>query len=232
MPRKARAAPGGYVYHVLNRGVGRRALFEKDADYAAFEAVLGRAREREPGVALLTYCLMPNHWHLVVRPSREGELGAFMHWLTLTHTRRWQEHRRLHGSGHVYQGRYKSFPVQWEVHLLAVCQYVERNAARAGLVERAEAWRWSGLWVRRYGDAEQRAWLSPWPIPGGVPRQWLRTVNASLSEAELTAVRRSVARGRPYGTPAWTTRVAERMGLGHTLRSPGRPRKDGGSGAA
>jgi putative transposase len=170
---------------------------------------------------------MPNHWHLVLRPAKDGELAAFMQWLTLTHTRRWQEHRHCHGSGHVYQGRFKSFPVQTDRHFLTVCRYVERNALRAGLVERAEEWRWSSLWIRREGDEPQRARLGAWPVEGGVPRQWLRTVNTPLAAAELDALRMSVGRGRPLGSATWTQRTADRLNLGHTLRPRGRPRKAG-----
>ncbi|NBC10728.1 MAG: hypothetical protein GVY24_03215 [Planctomycetes bacterium] len=224
MPRAARIAPGGIVFHVLNRGVGRMALFRKEADYVAFEAVVERCLALSPGVRLMSYCVMPNHWHLVLRPTEDGELGAFMQRLTLTHTRRWQEHRHCHGGGHVYQGRYKSFPVQTDGHFLTLCRYVERNAARAGLVERAETWRWSSLWRRRSGSAEQRAMLADWPVER--PRQWLRTVNAAISEPELEALRRCVSRGRPYGKDAWVERTAQTLGLTNTMRNRGRPRNE------
>src|SRR5947199_244179 len=94
MGRPLRASLGGYVYHVLNRGNGRCTIFEKDGDYAAFERVLEQALERVAGMRLLAYCLMPNHWHLVLRPRADGELSAFGHWLTLTHTQRWHAHHR------------------------------------------------------------------------------------------------------------------------------------------
>ena len=227
MPRSARLTPGGLVYHVLNRGVGRMTLFEKKADYQAFECVLAETLQKHPrkhpGVQLLTYCLMPNHWHLVVRPKGDDDLGPFMQRLTLTHTRRWQQHRHCHGSGHVYQGRYKSFPVESDEHLLTVIRYVERNAMRARLIKRAEDWRWCGLWVRRYGSDEQRAMLSPWPVPE--PRHWLRTVNAALNERALEALRLCVNRGRPFGSAGWTERVTKALGLEHTFRDRGRPRR-------
>lgn len=221
MPRSARLTPGGYVYHVLNRGVGRMTLFEKAADYETFERVLAETLQKHSGVQLLTYCLMPNHWHLIVRPKGDDALGPFMQRLTLTHTRRWQQHRHCHGSVHVYQGRYKSFPVERDEHLLTVIRYVERNALRANLVERAEAWRWCGLWVRRYGSAEQRVMLSPWPVPE--PPHWLRTVNAALSDKELEALRQCVNRGRPFGSERWTQRMVKALGLEHTFRDRGRP---------
>ena len=102
MPRKARKAPGGIVFHCINRGVGRNRLFHKPQDYAAFEPVLAYALEAVP-VRLLAYCLMPNHWHLLLWPEEKGQLGKFMHRLTMTHTRRYQEHYREVGYGHLYQ---------------------------------------------------------------------------------------------------------------------------------
>ncbi|MGE3804984.1 MAG: transposase, partial [Gemmataceae bacterium] len=107
MPRSARSAPPGLVYHVLNRAVARLLLFEKNDDFAAFEHVLAEALARHP-TRLLAYCLMPNHWHLVLWPSKTGELTAFVRWLTHTHTMRWHAHHQSSGTGHLYQGRFKS----------------------------------------------------------------------------------------------------------------------------
>ncbi|MEX0654234.1 MAG: transposase [Phycisphaeraceae bacterium] len=241
MPRRPRQCPPGHVYHVLNRGVGRMTLFEDEADYAAFERVLMRTRERVPEVELFAWCLMPNHWHLLVRPKRAGGPGAlseFMRLLTVTHSQRWHAHRRSAGTGPLYQGRFKSFPMQTEGHFLTVARYVERNPLRAGLVGsgRAQDWRWSSLAARRArGEAERQALLSPWPVRGepgrpGVgrwrePRGWLAKVNRAESPAELEALRLSVQRGRPYGDEAWVEKVAAKLDLGSTLRPRGRPRK-------
>ena len=135
-----RAADGGLIYHVLNRGNARMTIFEKAGDYEAFENILEQAVERY-GTEILAWCLMPNHWHLVVKPHEDGELSRFVGWLSLTHTQRWHAHYHNPGSGHLYQGRFKSFPVQEEEHFLTVCRYVERNPLRANLVSRAEQWR-------------------------------------------------------------------------------------------
>src|SRR2546426_10025243 len=144
MGRPRRAAEGGYVYHVINRANARLAIFEDAADFEAFEKVLLQAVERTK-TRLLAYCVMPNHWHLVVWPRKDGELSRFVGWLTLTHTQRWHAHRHNAGVGHLYQGRFKSFPVQDDVHLRALCRYVERNPLRAGMVNRAQDWRVSRL---------------------------------------------------------------------------------------
>ena len=148
MPRTARAVEAGLIYHVLNRGNGRMRLFHKDGDFAAFEDVLAAGLLRYP-VELLTYCLMGNHWHLVLRPQAPDGLARFMGWVGVTHVRRHHAHYQTTGGGHLYQGRFKSFPVQDDAHFLAVCRYVEANALRAGLVAKAEDWKWSGLHGRR-----------------------------------------------------------------------------------
>src|ERR1700758_3734011 len=161
MPRQARSAPGGYVYHALNRGVARLPLFEKDGDYEAFERVLGEALLEHP-TRVLGYCLMRNHWPFVLWPAADGELTAFLRWLTHTHTQRYHAHYHTAGTGHLYQGRFKSFPVQEDEHLFTVCRYTERNALRANLVARAQDWRWCSLWRRcHFADREV---LSDWPI--------------------------------------------------------------------
>lgn len=227
MPRRARSIVGGMVYHVINRAAGGQALFEEPDDYAAFEAVLEQAHEREP-LRLLAYCIMPTHWHLVVWPraGRDDQVSEFMRWLTVTHTQRWHAHFQTSGTGPIYQGRFKSFPVQSDEHLHAVIRYVERNAKRAGLVRRAEEWRWSSLWRWLRGDAASKAMLSEWPDTAGRrPRNWTAIVNRPQTAAELEAVRLCVKRGRPLGEERWTQRTIARLDLEHTVRPVGRPRK-------
>jgi putative transposase len=222
MPRTARIAPAGMVFHVLNRGVGKMRLFLKDADFEAFERMIERTLETRP-MRICSYCLMPNHWHFVLWPERDGDLGAFLQKLTITHVRNWQENRHRVGYGHLYQGRYKSFPVDSDDHFYHVARYVERNALRANAVQRAEDWRWSSLWRRVHGTADERNWLSHWPLPR--PRTWPDLVNQPQTDAELNAIRRSVLRGQPYGGEDWVRSTADRLGLQSTLRSRGRPRK-------
>ena len=126
MARPPRAAEGGLIYHALNRANARLRIFDEEADYAAFVKVLAEVVTRT-GMRLLAYCVMPNHFHLVVWPVGDGDLSRFMRLLTLTHTQRWHAHRRSAGTGHLYQGRFKSFPVQGDGHFSTVCRYVERN---------------------------------------------------------------------------------------------------------
>jgi len=166
---------------------------------------------------------MPNHWHLVVWPRQDGELSEFAGWLTLTHTQRWHAHRQSAGSGHVYQGRFKSFPIQDDDHFYAVARYVERNALRANLVGRAEQWRWSSLYRWLRGTAEDKALLAPWPSPRRP--NWVDHVNAPQTEAELQALRRSLQRGSPFGDAQWTEQTVRRLALESTLRPRGRPKR-------
>jgi putative transposase len=222
MGRALRAAAGGLVYHVLNRANARLPLFDKDGDYAAFERVLAEARDY-CDVPLLAYCVMPNHWHLVVRPRGDGDLSRYVGWLTLTHTQRWHAHSHAVGHGHLYQGRFKSFPIQEDEHLLTVCRYVERNPLRAGLVRRAEDWRWGSLWRRARGGAEAQSLLADWPVPR--PRGWVGLVNAAQTLGEEEALRGCIRRGAPFGVEGWVKKTADRLGLATTLRPRGRPKK-------
>jgi putative transposase len=223
MARRLRCADGGYVYHVLNRAVGRATLFAKPADYAAFEKILRQGWERL-AMPLLSYLVMPNHWHLVLWPQHDGALSTYLQWVTVTHVRRWHAHHHSEGTGPIYQGRFKSFPIQEGDHFLTVCRYVERNALRAGLVMQAENWRWSSLWHRVHQT--QVPWLSEWPI--APPGHWTEYVNGAETESELEALRRSVMRGAPYGSEIWQKQTAEALGLQSAFRARGRQRKTHG----
>lgn len=133
-------AAGDLAYHVWNRRVGRLSLFDKPSDYAAFEMILADAHA-QTRIRIAAYCLMQNHWHLLLWPRQDEELSEVLRWITVTHTQRWHAHHHTAGTGPIYQGRFKSFPVQTDEHFLTVARYVERNALRAKLVTRAEDWR-------------------------------------------------------------------------------------------
>jgi putative transposase len=150
-------------------------------------------------------------------------LTAFLRWLTHTHTQRWHAHYHSAGTGHLYQGRYRAFPIEEDDHLLTVLRYVERNPLRAGLVQRAEAWRWSSLWRRQHAAPE-----APWqlhPSPLALPNDWAKRVHKPETAAELEAVRQAIARDQPFGNEGWQRRIASRLGLEFTFRARGRPRK-------
>lgn len=205
-------------YHVLNRGNAQAEVFHNPEDYAAFLRLFPLAVERLP-IRIVGFCLMPNHFHLVLWPYEDGDLGRFMQWLLTSHVRRY--HRHYHSSGHVWQGRFKAFPIQQDEHYLAVLRYVERNPLRARLVKRAEDWTWSSLRERLSGQPSELLHSGPVPLP----RNWKDRVNRSQTEAELAALRQSLHRGTPYGSDQWTKLTARRLGLESTLRPRGRPKK-------
>jgi putative transposase len=133
-------------------------LFRNDADFEAFQRVTIDAHQRHP-IRILSYCVLSNHWHFVAWPEGDGQVTAFFRWLAHTHAMRSRVAHRTVGQGHVYQGRLESFPIQSDAHLLTVLRYVERNPVSAGLVARAEQWRWSALWARTHDDDGTRAVL-------------------------------------------------------------------------
>ncbi|HKT35635.1 MAG TPA: hypothetical protein VJR03_12470 [Nitrospira sp.] len=201
MPRTARASVGQYCYHVMNRGNGRAPVFHADGDFQAFVALVGDACRRLP-------------W-----PYGDGDLSRWMQWLLTAHVRRY--HRWYESSGHVWQGRFKAFPIEQDEHLLAVLRYIEQNPIRAKLVPRAEDWRWSSArhWV---GSGDQPA-IDIGPVAR--PSPWVTWINEDAAGIQLEQIRMSVNRGSPFGSPIWVERTAVMLGLEGSLRPPGRPRK-------
>ncbi|MEX2317235.1 MAG: transposase [Pirellulales bacterium] len=181
MPRRPRVATGGYVYHVLNRAVGRRRIFKKAGDYAAFEKVLAEANDWVD-MRLLAFCLLPNHWHLVLWPRKDNDLSEYMRWLTNTHTRRWHLAHGTAGTGPLYQGRFKSFPVEDDDHFYSVCRYAERNAVRANLAASIEEWRWGSAWHR--ANKSRLVPLADWPFARGKKMARVREPGSDRSGAQ------------------------------------------------
>lgn len=217
MPRIARAFVEDAAVHVLNRGNNRKVIFRKPEDYEAFLRLMREADKKTP-IRMLAYALMPNHFHFIIWPREPGEVSAYMRWLMNAHVRHYHQHYGTTGYGHIYQGRYKAFPIQTDAYLLNALIYVEANAFRAGLVARAEDWLWCSANPRRDGRPE----LSPLPIER--PADWVGLLNQRLPEKNLQRIRRSVGRGCPYGSDEWTKKMAADHGLDFTLRSRGRPR--------
>ncbi|OGG72051.1 hypothetical protein A3H77_01450 [Candidatus Kaiserbacteria bacterium RIFCSPLOWO2_02_FULL_56_11] len=224
MPRIERIDIGEYVYHVTNRANVRAQIFYSDSDYQVFESILEEGTELH-GMRVLAYCLMPNHWHLVLYPKKDGDLAKFMGWITNTHTRRWHTVTSTIGEGHLYQGRYKSFICEENRYFLTLVRYVERNAKKANLAKRAEDWRWGSAWRREYGNSEQKKLLSPWPVPR--PKDYLQWLNEPQTESEEEAIERSVVKNIPYGKSSWVDVMVKEYGLEQTLRSVGRPKNGG-----
>ena len=218
MPRAARGVHGGYCYHVVNRGNNRATVFHQPVDYRDFVQLMRRAQARIP-IEIFAACLMPNHFHLVVRPLRDNDLGRWMHWLLTTHVGRY--HKQRSSSGRVWQGRFKEFPIEEDRHFIAVMRYVERNPLRASLVKDACDWQWGSLNWRTAPTSPIR--LTKPPVD--IPQSWRHYVNEPQTAAELDAIRKCVRRSRPFGTPIWVRTTAKALGLESSLRSRGRPRR-------
>jgi len=225
MPRIERTDIGNYVYHILNRANARVPIFDTEKDYRLFEDILEEAVEKFD-MRILSYCLMPNHWHLVLYPKKDGDLALFMGWLTNTHTRRWHTGNGTIGQGHLYQGRYKSFLCQDDAHFLTLVRYVERNAKKARLVKMAENWRWSSVWRRENGTAKQKKLLSIWPV--SKPKDYLEWLNQPQTAEEEDAIEMAVVKSSPFGSLSWTETMVKKFNLGQTLRGVGRPKKKNG----
>jgi putative transposase len=208
------------IYHVINRGNGRQEVFHKDEDFRAFTALLGAAKEKYP-VKLLSYCLMSNHFHLLLSPGKADDLSKFMQWLMTSHVRRYHRHYRT--SGHVWQGRFKSFIVEHDRQLLTVVRYIEGNPLRKGLVESADEWCWSSHGERVNGTSSNLVDELPLPLP----EQWTEYVNTPLTDGELERMQQCVNRGAPFGSLEWRSRLCEQLGLESTIRPKGRPKKWG-----
>ena len=215
MPRPPRYDLANYYYHLFNRMNGLGTMFLDPSYYREFLHVLGESAESF-GMRILAYCVMPNHWHLLVRPRLDGDLARFMHRLTQRHSHLWHIRRGIVGRGSLYQGRYGSCLIQSDRYLLTVCRYIERNPVRANLVASALDWPWSSAQVRARAlgltavatEVGPRVALEDLPL--AVPTDWLRWLDEPHTAAELAGLRRHLRRGKPYGDAAWSETMSER----------------------
>ena len=222
MPRIARIAPGGLIYHVLNRGVGNRALFRSRRDFEVFQRCLIETLDITP-MRVLSYCVMSNHWHLVLWPQRNGDLAQFMLRLTTRHVRRWLIHRHEVGTGHVYQGRYKSFAIQADGHLNTVSRYVERNPVRTRQTKSSGDWPWSSAGQGALpAELQVQLTLPPFPHRAG----WRNWVDRPQTPTEEQSLLRCVNESRPYGDEKWLILMKKKLGWREPLKR-GRPKKQG-----
>ncbi|MEO7157047.1 MAG: transposase [Vicinamibacterales bacterium] len=218
MPRRPRHALSGVAFHVMNRAVRGTTLFEDERDFDAFARILREALF-ESRVEVLAYQVMRNHWHFVMTCQRIADLSTLMHRFEGRHANNWAGAHRARGRGYVYQGRFKSVPVQTSHSLFRVCRYVERNALRQNLVARAEDWDWGSLHARC--NDYYPIPLSVWPI--APPPNWTELVNTPQSDQELADLRKCVRCDHPIGEEEWVKAVAPFVGM--TLRAIGRPKK-------
>jgi REP-associated tyrosine transposase len=180
MARKHRFAPGGVIYHVMNRGSRKGVILENDDQFLAFERLLEEARTKRP-MRILAYCFMLNHWHLLLWPSTDTALSRFMQWLEGTHATRQRRLTNTRGQGAFYQSRFVAIGVTDVQHLWVAWRYVERNPIEAGLVLRSEDWRWSSA-----HPADRRGLELDAP-PYKRPDDWLDFVNADFASSSCAA---------------------------------------------
>ncbi len=197
-------------------------IFSKPADYQLFIDIL-LAAQKECDIRILAFVLMPNHWHLTLFPRNDGDMRQFMHQVTNAHTRRVHADTHTTGTGPLYQGRYKSFIVENDQHLLTVIKYIERNPVRAKLVKRCEEWKWGSAYTRIQGSMEQRSVLHAPPV--ALPKRYVSWINEPENKDILDELRRSVLRGAPFGDTAWVDHMIQTHHLLSTVRSQGRPKK-------
>jgi putative transposase len=198
MARSCRQRAPECVHHVVNRGNRKAAIFHKPGDYKAFLRVLAEATAKF-GMRVIAFCIMRNHWHLVLWPTREVPISAYMHWLTSTHVRRYHMHYDLVGTGHLYQDRYRNDVCTDARGVLAVINYVEGNALAAGIVRQAQDWKWSSMRVRLEGDPGKL--LSEGPLP--LPSNWIEFVNENTARKDAAAAKpQNRRRFRTFGGSA------------------------------
>jgi putative transposase len=187
LPNRPRA-DAGTTFHVVNRATHGELLYKDFGEYLSYLRLFACMLHRFP-VDLFAFCLMPNHFHFLMRPATHAILIALMYELSKNHAlglRRW---RGNEGRGAVYQGRYRASPVDSETYFYRAARYVERNPVRASLCERAEDWLWSS--ASRIGEI-QGVLLSDWPVPR--PENWLAFVNDVEPQQELDYIRRRTKR--------------------------------------
>ena len=203
MPRHRRLLLNGCAHHLLNRGNRKQTIFHKPADYSAFLSILIEANGRFQ-MPICALCVMRNHWHLVVWPDEAASISAYMHWVMNAHVHRYHRHYKLTGLGHLYQDRYKAFPIQDDRHMYTVMRYVEANPIRANLIDRAERWEWSSLRLRA-----QPEWKGI--LANGnriqLPENWTTFVNEGLPSDDLKALRTCARKGEPFGEAEWIEQV-------------------------
>jgi putative transposase len=194
MPRMARRIEAETIYHIYNRGASGVPIFEGDDDFRFAETLLLEAKERHL-VRVYAYVFMPTHWHMVVEPLEPDALSKFVSAFTRAHANVLRVRRGNVGDAAVYRGRYKSFAIRSEDHLLRVTRHIERTALSARLVRSAEHWYYSSLYQRQRRSALARELLAPLPLP----QDWVTRVNAAIDEKERGQFERAIRTSLPLG---------------------------------
>lgn len=172
MPRRRRMFSIAQPCHCVNRGQDGRILFAEDTQYQHFIDLMIEGKRRYP-IRIFSYCLMRNHFHLLLSPVKPNAISAYMQWIQGRYGFDLRYDSQSLGQGHVFQRRFWSEAIGFgPLHFVNVQRYIEANPVAAGLVERAENWKWSALWER---ETRGRSLLDPSPLI--LPEDWLDLVN-------------------------------------------------------
>lgn len=220
MARQPRVDISEEVYHVINRSNARWRIFKSERDYQNVLDSLEETLELVP-ISIFSFCIMPNHWHFSVKPFKNGDMGKFFGKFTQKLTQRWHASHHTAGSGHLFQGRFKSFLVEKDSYFFQLMKYIESNPLRAKMVNRAEDWQWGSLYLRTSNPGTTDKLLTTWPI--GIPKDYLKLVNKPLPKQELKNIRHAVLRSSPLGKQSWINNKVEKYDLQYTIRREGRP---------
>jgi putative transposase len=227
MPRTARAVVPGFPHHIIQRGHNKQDVFAEPGDFQYYLATLAAFKEIY-GVKVYAFCLMTNHVHLILQPGDDpAGLGQLMKRLAGRQTRLFN--RQEGRSGTLWEGRYKSSPVETDAYLLACCRYVELNPVRAGMVADPAKYRWSSH-AQRIGESTDYPWLDSHPGFDALGSTEVRRraryrdfVASSVPPGEWDLIRDAVQRGQLTGRERFVDQVARLVGRRIEHRRPGRP---------
>lgn len=210
MPRIARGLAGGEIYHIINRGNRRQTVFHNAQDYEKFVELMEDAK-KIADVKLYSFVLMPNHFHFVVEPNEAEDLSRYMQWLLTSYVRYYNKTYKT--SGHLWQGRYKSFIVQRDNYLLNLLNYVEENPQRANLKQ----WKYvsTNSEINHFVDA----------LPVELPENWEEFKKEILNTEDKEKIDNSIQRQSPYGEDVWVNVTAAKYNILSTIKPRGRPKK-------
>lgn len=219
MPRIARVSAPGIAHHITQRGNNRETIFLDEEERHQYLGLLKKYSDRH-GMKVLAYCLMSNHVHILGIPEKADSLGNT---LRDTHMRYSQYvNRKYKRSGHLWQGRFFSCPLD-NVHILAAARYIERNPVRAELVRRAEEWKWSS--ARAHISDVTDELLSEDTMFLGLVNDWREFINEPDDMEVVEILRKSTRTGRPLGNKGFVTQIENFLSRVLRLKKAGRPPK-------
>jgi putative transposase len=221
MTRFARVVASGVPHHITQRGNARQFILDCEADRKVYMELLWQCLEMHQ-LALLGYCLMSNHVHLLIVPTKADALGRALKDTHGRYAAYWNATR--HSSGHVWQGRFYSCPLD-EPHLWQALRYTELNPVRAGLVADAKGWDWSSARVHQGLAADEHLAMDLWQARWSVA-EWRAYLASGESDAGLTAIRQCTHSGRPLGEAEFIRALEHETHRSLTPQKRGRPRKE------